>query len=604
MSKKYATIEESVGYTTKRDETNTDERSLVAGSVNVLINDGEKVSTRKGFTLQSAEDTSGNPIESSFDWETSSNSILNLRSYDDELEVYLGTVDGVAVNAWTRIADGFSAVDFIYDSWWDSTEGIDLLLLVNGDSNMRDWSGCVAVVDSVTANTITKKGTTTWAEARALANGTRRLKINGVAYTYTGGEGTDTLTGVTPNPLSNGVTDGDIAIQEIRTNANTPASGFKNDTIRVQNNQVCVGSNTSRDVYVSSNTDFTDYTFSTPRVPGEGALLTLDATTNGFGRFKNAMVIFSGRDFLYKTRFNELDVGGTLTEILTIDKLKTSKGQSAQSQDLIIEIGDQIAFVTFEPALRILSDVENVLEPQIRTHSNPIKPDFDAEDFTGGQLFFDKSRICVVSKVNSKLYLLEIREDANGKVRRFWQPPQLVPASRLSHIGGTLHMHSNVNAETHKLFDGTSDNGASFRAVAAWAYRSFGDRVNLKKFDELYVEGYISSNTKLQVTAKYEFEGVGDTQTSFIDGSDRGILLEPPVSGSLGDENLGDEDLGGGASGENQNPKFKTILSFAPTEFTESQFVFETDDLDLQWELLAHGPNVLQSPSNNISIIR
>ena len=87
MAKKYELIDSILGYFTKPDKTDAPFNALVAGSQNVIINDNEKVSSRAGYSLFGAVKTSGEPIESSYDWQTSSDSVINIRSHDDELEV-------------------------------------------------------------------------------------------------------------------------------------------------------------------------------------------------------------------------------------------------------------------------------------------------------------------------------------------------------------------------------------------------------------------------------------------------------------------------------------------------------------------------------------
>ena len=594
MGKKFQTVLETKGYVTKPDPTNTDSRFLVSGSQNMIINDEEKVGTRKGYSLKGAASTVLNAIESSFDWQTSSNTILNLRGEDGTLSAFLGTIDGVVIDAWTDIADGFTDAGFVFAPWWDTSEGIDILLFVVGDTNMQDWSGGVTTLASTTSNTLTKNGTDTWAEKRFLTAGVRKVVINGTVYTYTGGETTTALTGVTPDPT--GEAADSIVIQQIRTTATTPSAGFNNDIIHVQDNQVYVGSNTSQEVFVSKNTSFIDYTFSSPRIPGDGELLVLDNPCNAIRGLRDKVVIFAGRDDIYTNQFAQLDVSGTLTETLKIEKLKTTTGQSAQSQALTANFGDSLAFITFEPALRILQDVANISEPQIRTFSNPIKPDFDAEDFSNADMIFDGQRINIAAPVNGKFYILEFKEDADGNVRRFWQPPQILPIRRLSIIDGSLHGHSSAVTESYKLFDGTNDLGNSFRAIAAFAYNTYNERINMKSFDEYFTEGFISANSTVKLTLNYDFNGFTQAIEKTIDGSDSDIIFTSTSFGSLGDSPLGDVGLGGEAGTEDDPlPKFRIIHEIARQDFFEMQVIYETDDTDERFEILSHGPNALLS---------
>ena len=108
-----------------------------------------------------------------------------VRSYDDELEVWVATLDTVAINAWHRVKDALSTTGILrFAPWWKDSETLDVLLFVQGDANHYEWGGGVAVASSVTATTIVKKGTTTFAQNRFYVNASRTL-INtrtGVEY--------------------------------------------------------------------------------------------------------------------------------------------------------------------------------------------------------------------------------------------------------------------------------------------------------------------------------------------------------------------------------------------------------------------------------------
>ena len=597
------------GYLTLPDSSNTSPDTLVFGSQNVFVNDEEKIVTRKGYGLFGVENTARNAVESSVVpkgvWDTTYGRSIPLRAYDDELEAYFGTVDGVAVNAWKKVADGWSAVDFVGDTWWDTTETLDLLLLVNGDSNIYEWNGAVATAASTTSNTITKNGIPIWSE-NGFYNTRNRTIINvrtGTEFTYTGGDGTTTLTGVSPDPTSDIQAD-DVLVQKIVTNSNQPASGFDNDTLRVLNNQVYVGSNNDNEVFVSSDSNFTDYTFSSPRAPGEGALLTLQDATNAFARFGEAMVIFSGKSDIYKTEFFELEIGSVLAETLKVRKLKTSSNQAARSQYTVAEIGDGVAFLTFEPALRILTNIENIEAPQIRTYSNPIKPDFDAEDFSNAQMLFDNRRLYLSAPANSKVYILEWRETADGEIQRFWQPPQILPVRAFALINDAIHGHANGVSETYTLFSGTHDNGGKdqddklpINAIAKFAFNSFDDRANFKTFSKIYFEGVIAANTAITITLNYEFGGSKNVVEKEIDGSNTAILFNSETNVSFGQQPLGRQPLGGSGTDLSQNPKFRVIFKVFPQRFHEYQVKLSSNNIDQQWELMAFGPNALLSPA-------
>jgi len=608
MPAKFQLIKNFLGYVTKPDETNTSEKVLVNGSQNVLISDEEKVVTRNGYELLGASNSSLNPIESTFDWNASSGGAINLRSFDDELEIYT-----TALDAWVRLEDGFSNVDFEFTTWWSSTEGIDLLLFVNGSSSILEWSGGITTFASSTSNTLTKEGSTTWGAERFLTAGTRQVDIidtSGVevTFTYTGGEGTTTLTGVTPDPTSSTFAVGANVFQTVRTNTNTPSSGATNDVIGTLKNQVYVAANDEREISVSSNTDFTSYSFSSPRTTGEGALLTLDNKIINFKPLKQEMIIFAGNDDIYRTSFTLVDSTG-IKELLRVEQVKTGAQQGAFNRDMIEQVSNAIVYLTNEQTLRIIEDAGDLKQLITRSLSNPIKPDFDAEDFTNGHIKFHRNRVHIAAPASDKVYILEFKENANGDITRFWQPPQILPIRRFAIIGGNIHGHSNSVPETYRLFriGVYADNANSFKAKAVFSYRNFGDRVNLKSFDEYYSEGFISSNTDLKLTLRYDFEGSSQELEQTISGVDDDILFGSTSDASLGVSSLGTVSLAGDieeSAGETPLDKFRVIGEFARSDFHELQVIYETDDIDRRWQLLSHGPAVTLAKSMPVSIKR
>jgi hypothetical protein len=597
--KKFLLTDEVLGYVTAENQTNTDQRNLVAGSRNVLIDRQRKVKTRNGFSRIGAADETIAPVRSAKTWNTSTNTELMLRSYDDELEVYLGTIDGIAVNAWTRVANGYSTSAILrFTTIYDDTEKLDLLLYVQGDDKMYEWSGAKTTIASTTSNTITKNGTETWAEARFYTAANKKVMINGTEYTYTGGETTTTLTGVTPDPT--GEADDSVALQSVVINDNTPVDGRNNHYIGEYRNHVLVGSDDDELVYASKLDNHTNFSAaSDPRLADEGFILTLDDTTRGFVTLQERLLVFGGNDSIYQVEFLELDVGGAVKETVKVKKYQTGLNQGAKSPETIVSVGNSIIYLSNEPAVRELVSPEQIAggsDP--RTLSNPIKPDMDAETWTNACATWYKNAYYLSAPTNGRVYILEFKEDADGKLRRFWQAPQTMFIRPFSPYNGKLYGHSASVPESYYLFDpvtfsdiNSSDEKTAIKCVAKFAYRNYGDRANLKNFDEYFVEGEISPATTITTTINYDFGGATQSIEDSIDGSDFNILEETLEAVSLAQQPLGQQPLGGSVDSPDNTAKFRAILEIAKEDFFEMQAIYETDDIDKYWAILAHGPN-------------
>lgn len=601
--KRYSTVTETLAYVTAEDSTNTDERNLVAGSRNVIIDQQRKVRTRNGNTRLGAANSAQTGCRGGFNWNTSTGTTFMMRAYDDELEVYLGTVDGGALNAFYRVMNGLPTTGKVrFTTWYNNTEKLDLLIFVVGNANTYAWGGGVAVVNSVTGTTITKDGTDTFAQARFFTNGGKTL-VNvrtGTEYTYTGGENTTTLTGIAS---TSGIVAGDVLIQKVITNTNSPATSRNNHTVYTFENQLCVASDDDELVYISRNDSYTTFTYSSPRLPGEGALLTLDDSAKAFGELEEKLIVFAGKSSIYQLSTQELSVGTTLTETLKVAKYQTGEGQSAQSQEVVAQINNTIVYLSHEPAVReIVSPRELEGGGAPRTLSNPIKPDMEAETWTNAAAKWHKNAYWLSAPEYGHVYILEYREDANGTLRRFWQAPQTMYVSAWVTLDDVLYGHSSVVPETYCIMDpdafsdvNSNDDKTAIACVAKFAYRNFGDRAQLKNFDEFFIEGEISPSTSIQHTLYYDFGGHTRAVETTIDGSDYNILEETLANVALGQQPLGSQPLGGSVSVPNGSAKYRAIIEIAKEDFFELQDVFETDDTDKYWAIIARGVNAQTS---------
>lgn len=624
--KKFLLTQAFGGYRNKTDITNIPEEIkdrqgnvtsvgyLVAGSQNVIITDGDKVSVRNGYSLDgSAYSGSQNsdPIVSSYDWITSIGTEAHVRIHNPEGSTN-GIVEGRHVSSsgtvsWVTFMnktlnsswDG-STLTFNFAEYWDTTELRDLLLFVNGDSNVYMWSGAVATFASATSNTITLQGTDTWAELGFLTSTTgRAVVINGTLYTYTGGESTTTLTGVSPDPTSAGHSVGDVIFQSVIKYANNsditslPAA-FTQDLIAVSNNQVYYASTKSRQVYISKQNNFKDVSFTAVpnRVPAEGGLLYLDACPVGIAvgespsknQNQNDIVyIDAGHDFTYQVIFQ---LSADLSkEALFIRRLETSPNSAAISQAHIAKIKNAIVKISQEPTLDSYANLEKVITPRSLPISDSVKSDFLSYSFTNSHVIFFQSNIYISIPVSGLVLTYNL---AKG----YWESPHILPIRRFAIIGGDLYGHSSQIGETYKLFDGTNDNGNPINAIAAFSYQNYGSRYLLKNFNEIYVEGYISSNTVLDVNVLFEYGGAKRTWQAKVKGNITTNQFFPSIDPSLGKNQLGGLPIGSVTPEPDTLNKFRQINKVVKTNFFEAQISFQSNEVDQTWQVIAFGPSV------------
>jgi hypothetical protein len=468
------------------------------------------------------------------------------------------------------------------------------------------------VVDESAGPSITlkKEGTKTWAEEGFFINVVgRTVTIPGYGtYTYSGGETSLTLTGLSAVSPTTGVvpaiTAGTPVFQGVITVTSLTgvSPAITPNLIMTKDNQVWYGDTETSTIYGSKNTAYNDCAFTTPlRVPGEGFKITLDNFTIGFTQDEDNVYVFAGTDDLYKITF-ELNAAQSGESIKT-KKLRAGGGQAAISQNAIIPVKNGIMYITNEKTLTWLTSIENVFTPQSLPISDPIKDDFDSFDFTGASGTFFENAIWLAIPAENLVYIYDFD-------KALWHTPQTIPVMGFSVIKNTttnmneLFGHSNSVNETYKLNSGLDDNGVIIEFVAAFSYRQFGNRSILHCFEEYYNELYMSVSTVVACTHNYEYQGAEFVAVKSISGSDIGLQFAFTADANLGKDNLGKNPLGSTSVPSETLNKYRCIHEMKKVDFFEHQVIYSSDSQNAQFEILSHGPNIANSTNIPKSIKR
>lgn len=426
---------------------------------------------------------------------------------------------------------------------------------------------------------------------------TKVVDINGVKYSYTGGENTITLTGVLPDPT--GAINGSIVQQAVVTTPNSAMSGipatFPNGLISVMNNQIYVGALTSSAMYLSAVSNYTNYSPSAPRIVGEGGSLILDQNLVAFivqGNPTNPTMYVSTADIWYTILFtNATNVDGSLYQTLGAAPIKNGKQQGAQSQAFVSTMKNNTITVTGEPTVDAIGVMEDFFtQIQTKNLSDSIKLDVDQYDFTDGSIAYWRYYILVAVPQEGIVRIYNLNTSN-------WEAPQTLPISRFYIVDGELYGHSYSTFESYQLFTGYADRadvgftGFPIQAIWKFSFMNYGSRFSFKKATKMYVEGYINANTTLTTALIYELDGCQTIKTFQLSGEDAQFVCVNASPGSLGKVSLGKQKIGGDQPDSIQGlpPKFRWFPTFSNTDFFEHSVQFSVLGIDERMELLAFG---------------
>mgnify|MGYP007100042689 CR=1 FL=1 len=516
-----------------------------------------------------------------------------------------GTVAATITDAANRFVDaGFESGDTLYvtgsaansRNFTIGSVTAGIITLIMSDTLTSEVAGPVVTVHN---------GEPTWASSRFLTTGTRKILYNGVEYEYTGGESTDTLTGLTGFPT---VAVGDAVWQTVVVLANPGAipASFKQDLIAVQLNQLILASTKSQEVYGSANDDYTDFTLTSPRVPADPFKVTMDdyctciIPIDNRDQTASSLAFGAGTNAFFQLDY-KLSVDQT-NELVRMIKLKTAVSSGLISTSALCSIKGAVAYVSREPSVDMLSNIE-MADSNSSPLSDMIQDDFDyygsINAFRDSHLIYYR-RYLLLSLPTIGVVLMYDLE------RKLWQPPQTIPVGRFAIIGDLLYGHSYTSNETYELFTGTDDNGAPISQVARFAYNNGGSRNVIKNMNEYWTDGYITANGVLVMTQNLGFNASVAQKVMSILGSDPTIVV--PQGGSpLGDEPLGVVPLGGAVFNTfsglvNSNAlRFYQEDSMDINDYIESYVEYSMSTLGGQFAIVAHGNNQWATGTSHIT---
>ncbi len=381
---------------------------------------------------------------------------------------------------------------------------------------------------------------------------------------------------------------------------------FPNGLISSLNNQVFVGSLTSSALYISKVNEFDDFTQSTPRQAGEGAVLILGCANVAFKPQESFMYGSCGQDLWYNVNFElQTSTTGTTYQQVNAERLKTGRRQGARSQAFVSHMKNNIVAVTNEPTIDMIGRMENYFgTPQTANISDSIKNDVDAYDFEDGSIAYWRYYILVAVPKEGIVRMYNLSIGA-------WEAPQTIPVSRFYIVDGELYGHSYNTFESYRLFTGYADRVypgfEGFPIASDWvfSYQNFGSRTGLKSANALYVEGYVNANTTLNVEIANELDGCQSKRMLSLDGSNGSFVCLSASDGSLGKVPLGKKKLGGDVADSIQGlpPKFRWVPTFTNKDFFESSVRFSVLGVDNRAEILAFGLNANPSTQKPVYIM-
>lgn len=516
---------------------------------------------------------------------------------------HVGTPDWVLFETgFTNMAPfGFAANDI-------STNNLNTLIFCNARENYRIWVGAIDVLSSWTSTTMTTASSTGVASGLFAASGTIIVsnKNKQRQFTYSGITAS-TFTGVSPDP-NTGFGDGELFVgDEGITQLPTQYSGApKGNVLMCTNNARVLVANvlnaTSNEpgggqVYGSKVEDPTDFTFSTPRQPGDGFIVSYSqggGTVTGLSQKENVNYIFKPetiQTMSFSTDGNDFVIQQPLT---SYDE-RTSADEGAVSALAVFRSENTIVFVTPTNVVNTVNRIQNIDYVQTLPISDAIKDTVDTAVFdsqTAGIGY--RGRMFISCKSSNQTDFNDMVLVYNLRYHS-WEAPYFgLSIASWFVYNQNLYGCMATSPDVIQMMTGTTDYmsttsvGSPIDCQLTLGFRNFGSKDKQKEFDQYYIEGLMQQSGTVNFAITYDD---GNTvRTGTLTGTEQGFFFNNTTDGAFGLNPFGIQTFGPQVIPGTDviAQKFRLILTTKILPFYNLSLSLQTASY---FKLLAHGPN-------------
>ena len=470
----------------------------------------------------------------------------------------------------------------------------------------------------------------------SLSSGYNKFIVNGIEYSYVGDTSTTTVD-ILSGDGSVLVAD-DVVIQSVFVETASDMSiGFACDFCKTLENQLCVGSYTSRIIHISTSTTteasnvgalgFINFlAITNALVIGDPDFAVLDDTNNGMIVRNGSLYVSSGPSDWWRITpnhtpptpvpfYNGLSGSDTAYVVTKKEKFSGTGLSGLYAHEFIDITGDNIYYLSKDQQLRVIGTFNSLEGAQFPIVSKDVFEELQEETFTDGHLKAHSDIIYLTAPLTGRHWMYQISGDVDviGQIlgERAWHPPQVSGIARFGAISGVLYGHSNANPVLYQVWDTDqwyddspteADGQLSYNSLARFAYRNHGDRFKLKDFTHVAYEGYLSYGTELYGNVYYEYQGAfGVSDIEINTDNEPAKLFSGSGYVSIGGTPLGSDPLGSGPIAERLSqellPKFKAekLASSRPISCTEYCLEVLSNSIGDRWEIVSIGTNVKDS---------
>lgn len=571
-------VERFDGYQTKPDPAKISNGANPLGQ-NTVINDGDRISIREqGIEILGTATTSDNSVVTLHTFRRRDGEQIIMKTFGSAVQYY-----EELNSTWEYLISTSTSAEYDFEDYNINSDLRSYTYFGNALDNFSRWTGSHTLLTNAAtsgANFIFADDTQDFTDTGHIIYCEQRIEYTAV---------TDTGFDVSSSHAC--AEDRSIA-QGHEEFTDYP----KGNIYLSANNRLWISgiASTTQAVYFSKYGDPTDFV---------GASLVVDGTDDSPGIFNlgegggavKGMVFDEESIYIFK---DSIIYKATLTDTLyTLVPLKSFDGKSqsigATNNKSTFTSANGVLFITPDKQIMSLSRVADIDSPQITPISEIIKPTVEEAVYASSSGIFWRNKAYITIKADEDSTNNDAILVYNQRLGA-WESP-IVGWSASDYAiyndttGEELYVGSSYSPDVYKVIDEALDNDLGVTAN----YRTKRFDLNaphlLKEIENVYIEGYITDNTTLEVSLLLDEDGFSQTYTTEISGTDDTYIYSAQPYNLFGLHPFG--YLQFGSSNQESKKKFRVYLNknLRRTPFYTFQLEFASDGDGEYWEITNYG---------------
>lgn len=483
--------------------------SALVQADNVEFDVKNSIAPRRGTLILGNSSASTTPVQSLHASKALDGREVLIRTASTKIEWY--NKDG---DNWEVLDNGYTTgLEFSFVDGMISTDSAVYTYFSNGVNQLNRFRVGFGSILSNSSTAITLNPVTGFDSADDLGfSTTTNVTINGTEYSWTTINGWEMsgFTGLPTFTVNEGIihAPGSVGVFNFPTGVIAPVA------MVIKDQRLYAAYKNS--VHCSKIDDFTNFTFTTPRVAGEGEIVIFPEggkQIDALAVRPDYVAVFK-KDYIGSLAFK--DFGDGLSDLPVLNTVDMEPNIGASSQKAVDNKSNAVVYSNRRLGISELTRVSQATTDSVSEITLRIKPTIEDYDFSDSAIIYFDNKVLNATRDNEDFNnAIVVYDTTYNRLTEFTG----INASVFEVYNDKLYYGDSITQNVYQMFYSEyTDNTLPYISESKTKWFNFDSPANWKEIGQIFVSGWITANTDIDLTVYLDESGKLTSATYTIEG--------------------------------------------------------------------------------------